>query len=161
MNTRNPYTPPTAPVSDAALPVAVTRKPISVWLLQIVCVLAVLMILMTLARSFGAWREAAPDSISRVAVRTSMLVQLLIVALLVWTLIAAQLRSQFGRWLGVFIMGSLIAILMLVVAKSRFEPETFATVLGRYTGGVLVLTPLGLLLYFPAFSKRARAWYAK
>ena len=24
-----------------------------------------------------------------------------------------------------------------------------------------VLTPLGLLLYFPAFSKRARAWYGK
>ena len=78
-----------------------------------------------------------------------------------WTLIAAQLRSQFGRWLGVFIMGSVIAIMMLIVAKSRFEPESFATVLGRYAGGVLVLTPLGLLLYFSAFSKRARAWYAK
>ena len=33
--------------------------------------------------------------------------------------------------------------------------------LGRYFGALLVLTPLGLLVYFPAFSKRARAWYAK
>ena len=105
MNTHNPYTPPTAPVLDAAPPVVLVHKPTSVWLLQIVCGLAALVILIALPNSFAAWRVTPPGNIARVALIVSLLLQLLVATLFIWTIIAAQRRSQFGRWLGVFMMG--------------------------------------------------------
>jgi len=153
MKTHNPYAPPTTPVFDTAPPMVVVRKPVSVWLLQIVCALAALVILIALPNSFEAWRVTPPGAIARVALIVSLLLQLMVATLFIWTTIAAQRRSQFGRWLGVFMMGILISILVFAFYN--------AGILGRDAVTALVLSPMGLLVYFSAFSKRARAWYAK
>lgn len=159
MNTHNPYSPPTAAVTDAVPPAAVVRKPVSVWLLQVVCGLAALAVLFVFVAGIVDWRATSPGDNRRHVLLASMFFLLLIVAVLVWALIAAQRRSQFGRWLGVFLLGSVIAILILIVSKSTVAgQESFTSVLG---GGAVVFTPTALLLYFSAFSKRARAWYTK
>ena len=151
MNTHNPYSPPTAPVTDALQPVV--RKPVSVWLLQIVFALAALIILISLPNSFAAWRVTQAGAIARVALLVGLLLQLLVTTLFIWTIIATQRRSPFGRWLGLFMMGVLISILLFAFFN--------AEIMDRYSIMAQIFTPLGLLLYFSAFSKRARAWYAK
>lgn len=153
MSTHNPYTPPAATVSDAPLRVAIASKPVSVWLLQIVCGLAVFVILNAVPRSFAKWSAAPPGDIARVALLIAVLLELLVASLFAWTIVAAQRRSQFGRWLGVFMMAILISIVAFAFSN--------AGILGRFTVTASALAPLGLLLYFPAFSKRARAWYGE
>jgi hypothetical protein len=161
LNTHNPYTPPTTQVADAEPPRPVVRKPISVFLLQLVCALLTLLLLSGIPTVFKVWRFA--DGMARVASLISLLLQLLFVSLFVWTIIATQRRSQFGRWLGVFLMGSAVALLVLAAFQMRYRGEELpmATTLGFYIGFALsILVPLSLV-YFPAFSRRARAWYAR
>ena len=161
MNTHNPYTPPTTEVADAESPRPAVRKPVSVFLLQIVCTVAALLILSGVPTVFKVWRFT--DGVARVASLISLLLQLLFASLLVLTIFATQRRSQFGRWLGVFLMGSAAALLLLAAFQMRYRGEQLpvATTVGFYIGFALtILVPL-LLAWFPAFSKRARAWYAK
>jgi hypothetical protein len=159
MNPHNPYTPPTAPVADTAPPAIVVRKPVSVWLVQIVCALAVLLFLYGLSTSIGSL-TASQGGIARVSLLVSLLLRLLVASLFVTTIIAAQRRSPLGRWLGVFIIGSLLVLCVLASVKTpSVAQESFATRLGGFIGIALVLVALGLLLYFSAFSRRARAWY--
>jgi hypothetical protein len=153
MNTHNPYTPPATPLADTAPPLVVMRKPISVWVLQIICALAALVILLAVPGSFDAWRAAPAGDLARFAMSFAMLLEMLVASLFLWTFVAAQRRSHFGRWLGVCMLGVLISILLFAFSN--------AEMLDRFLTWALVFTPLGLLVYFSAFSKGVRAWYGK
>ncbi len=161
MNTHNPYTPPNAPVSDAPLSAAVVRKPVSVWLLQLICALAVLGFLYGLITSIGRLAASQAD-IARLSLLVSLLLRLLTASLFVTTIIAAQRRSQLGRWLGTLLLAILVATMVFGFIKTTtLAGVSLPTLVGYFIGSALVLTPLMLLIYFSAFSKRARTWYGK
>jgi hypothetical protein len=160
LNDHNPSAPPVSEVADAVAPPSKVRKPVSVWLLQIVCVLMALLIVPLLAIGYENWRAAS--GIARIAILIGMLITLLVATLLVWAVIAAQRRSQFGRWLGVIVMGSIVAIAIFIIVSA--EPNAHmpdAAIAVFFAVVSLIALAATSLLFSSAFSKRARAWYGK
>jgi hypothetical protein len=129
------------------------RKPVAIWLLQIVCALAALMFLHGAYTTSSAWRATAPGEVVRVAYLSSVLLQLLFATLWVVTVFASQRRAPFGRWLGAALMASLAAILGYGVNAMPFN------IRGSVMALFLVLS--AALIWFATFSKAARAWYAR
>ncbi len=158
MSTRNPFAPPTADLTLSPTDDTPVRKPISVWVMQIIAVL------LAAWCSFGLVKlgmlAVAGDVDTRFGVR--VLVQLplqagfvVMLLLMLWQL---PKRSSMGRNIGL----GLIALMILILAARILETKANAwpELLGVAIVAFVCLAPLVYWAFAFAFSQKARRYFS-
>ena len=160
MTDHNPYSPPVAQVADTAEP---ARKPIAVWLLQLIA--AIIVVVGALGIMRGLWFVQQVNEHKRININgptvSWFLQHFAIVAFAAASIFVVQRRSIFGRW---FAFVSVLALVSAVTWNSPQFPQPSeryrADLFQYFSGAALVYGPLLLLIFFCAFSRKARAYYS-
>jgi len=160
MPENNPYTPPQAAVADD--PSTGQTKPKGVLVLQIFAILVALLCVAILGRGVWSVIEVRADALPSIvadnwtwyAKRVAML---LASVSLVFML---EKRSQLSRWSGIAWLGFIMITTVFGLDPPDFSTTPWAEIAGYFLGMCLVESPMALLLYFAAYSKKARAYFS-
>lgn len=156
----NPFSPPLSPVADvapAALPVA--KKPVSVWITQLVGAI------LACAAAYGLVKGLRPDGhFSMFRVAFVVVIQGALTAFLLAIVIGAQRRARYSRWMGLVLVGM---ILVYVVVRSLLQLRLLIVMTGNevpsQAGAFIGASSVALLVgaWFRAFgfSPRSKAWF--
>ena len=157
----NPYSASDTPLEVAGPVESRMRKPIVVWITQVVACLYIV------TSGFGAVRNlrAFIDILGAKTIALPLLMRigffLLVVALIIFMVIQAQRRSRAGRWLAVlFVVQCLI---LAAFTTPKLPPADLGSSYwwGSMIGAAIVFGVLLWWLYVIGFSRKARAWFTK
>lgn len=161
MTNHNPFSPPLSAVADE--PPVQAAKPKAILVLQIGSGLLGLLFAASLARSawnINEWREHLSVHLGASVWIWHLIRFALVVASLALVLIL-QRRSQASRWIAV----AWLVIMIIVVPISgpklpNYSTEPIGKISAYVVAMVLLQAPFALLIFFSAFSKKARAYFA-
>lgn len=153
------YAAPVVPLEIASPPPQM-RKPVIVWISQIIAIYYVITTMVEVIRRLLRFRSMFQDDVFAWGILLGIGLLLLVVGLLIVMVIQLQRRSPVGRWLAV----ALVAFMMIAGAVnlpslSKHGLDARAWGLMGLVGGVYAL--FGWWLYLVGFSRKARAWFTK
>ena len=158
----NPFTPPLAQVGDVRDDLAEARRPLSVWIFQVLAaLLASFLALMAV--------DAAPRLLSgRSDLVVKVLAEVLASGALVATIVGSQRRHRLSRWggllfialtFGFFAWAATVLIQATSHASRSVAGNASTDVLGLVFG-LVTLVPTVFWFWAFGFSAKARAWFA-
>ena len=146
-----------------------SRKPISVWIAQILIGLA--WVLFTGAFVYYAaltWAVIVkaiapyPQALMLFAARTLLTVTLIV--LVGWTIVLISRRSPWGRWLGVLCLVGLLGVAVYSTfnpSANSWQPSNDAQRGGYFVGQIIGLVLYMVLIWRFGFARPARAFFAR
>lgn len=162
----NPYAPPRAATIDvpAEAPTTVidrVRKPVSAWLLQLLCAIFIVASLygtgLLVAQVVGLAHPVWPAVVGGLVVY---------VGLLVWfgfAFVGTQRRAAHGRWLGLSVLGLMLLMCLVSLAKIAGGDDPLhadsAYQAGRILGACLWAIVVGWWTHAFGYSTPARQWF--
>ena len=154
----NPYTAPRTDVEDAHAP---ARKPLAIFLFQVLLALGVAFVVIDFGRI--VWDIVKYSRNGPINFNGPWWIwigwHLLLGGASTWTLFALQRRSIFSRWMTVVWLAVAIAGIVAIGPSLSVASESSAAMVGYFIGMALTASPFALLVYFSAFSRRARAYF--
>jgi hypothetical protein len=156
----NPYTAPTATVSDTASGGVPPPKPRTVTFTQVVCWLMLAFSAVVLVRYTGLTLYYWNDLTNRDSIYLQLALRAAIVAYFLVMLLLLHKRRPLGRWLGVLMISAFFGLPVAAFINMEWPARIgVAEILGTGLGAVLTTAPIVLWLYRFAFSKKARAYF--
>lgn len=158
MNSHNPFTPPSANFNESSVQADAIRKPLSVWVVQI------LGALIAASNTFGlvmlAFGSGSIDSNSSpsIPVWLLLLIQSCVVLVLLLMLWELPKRSQTGRFLGLAMM-AFFACATIFSDHGKNSPSEFYTA-GRWMATAVMVSILAYWAFAFAFSEKARRYFS-
>jgi len=160
MPQNNPYSPPVAAVADD--PSAAQTKPKGILVLQIFAILVALFVVAILGRDIWSVLEWRADQLPTIvadhwswyAKRVAMLLASVSLVFLL------QRRTRLGRWCGIAWLGFVMITVMFGPDPPDFSAVAWGQIFGYFLGMAVVEAPMALILYFAAFTKRARSYFS-
>lgn len=156
----NPFSPPLSAVADmapATLPPA--KKPVSVWITQLVGAI------LACAAAYGLVKGLSPGGhASMFQIAFVVVIQGALTAFLLAVVIGAQRRTRYGRWMGLALVG---LILVYVVVRSLLQLRLLTVMTGNevsyqtgaFFGSLVVALLVGAWFRAFGFSPRSKAWF--
>ena len=159
MNSHNPFTPPSADLTFPPEPQADIRKPISVWLMQIVG--GILTAICMYALTIVAGKAMAGQTVTGfgIPIALHLFMQACIIALLLLMVWKLSKRSRLGRNIGL----GLIALFAVPVAYNVLvatPTNGAAQFIGFLLGAAVLEAPLAYWAFALAFSRKARRYFS-
>lgn len=150
----NPYQSPAS--SSAEVPQHAGKRPVSVWLLLLI------LVPFSIAAAVGAVRFAwitITLTGMHAAFLTAIAWRLAVLAFLVYTVVGIARRRQWGRWLGVLIVGAITVGPFILPDTTHYADNAERT--GGYFGRYILLPGLmAWWLYACGFSSKARRYFS-
>lgn len=156
----NPYSPPTAAVSDAPTETAPPPKPRTVTFTQVFCWLGLAACSFVLIRYTALTLYYWARLSNRDSIYLELALRAAIVTYFCMVLLFLHKRRPLGRWLGVVLISAFFALPVAGFANMNWsEDGGIAQIVGVAIGALLTTAPIVAWLWFFAFSKKARAYF--
>jgi|GEM_PF-2044826 len=155
MNTHNPFAPPSSDLNAAPETLVIPRKPISVWVVQIIGSLAAAWGTFGLIMIFRGAMAGLTVTGFGIPVSVHLLLQSCFIAFLLLMLWKLPGRSRLSRYLGLGLIGFFILLMSFAIIKSFWSGPIEATMI--VTG--IVLAPFIYWAYAFAFSRKALQYF--
>jgi hypothetical protein len=158
----NPYSATGAPLEVAGQAVQRMRKPVAVWITQILGCACGALVAVGIYRSLRAVFLLLKSNVPIWTFIPRIGFGLFVFALFVIMTIQLQRRSRLGRWLSIIFVSLVLLIPTLQLLATRPGPDgTVAWWIGNLIGAFLTFALIGSWLYAIGFSRKARAWFTK
>lgn len=158
MNSHNPFTPPSTDFSAPSAQTETTRKPRSVWVVQIVGGLIAASNTLGLAMLAFNPGPIQSDSSFGIPVWFLLCLQSCFVLVLLFMLWELPKRSRIGRILGLAMM-AFFACASVFSDHGQNSPSAFYTA-GRWMATAVVVSILAYWAYAFGFSEKARSYFS-
>jgi hypothetical protein len=156
---QNRYAAPAAAL-ELPQPALRVRKPIVVWITQIISSYYVVTTMVEIIRRLLRFRSKLHDDLFVWGILLGVGLLLVIIGLLIVIVVQLQRRSSVGRWLAVALIAFMIisgAMALPSLPAGGLEAKDW----GFMSGAIGVFALLGWWLYLIGFSRKARAWFTK
>jgi len=145
------------------------RKPISIWIGQIVIALAWLIFTASYIYHGALYGPAIitaiyPDPWALAMVLALTALELAVIGFVGWTVVLISRRSPYGRWFGLFLLALLFAATVysqLNPSSSALLPSNDAQRVGYLFGQALTFVLFLVLLWRFGFSRASRSFFAR